>query len=442
MQTDSVPHDPDASAGPRYLVEGLRLAASDPGLQAHLAQVYGRDGAARPRCLCTADGCEMYVVRIAGVFHLKRMPGQGARHDWRCPSSEPPAQLSGLGQVLGAAVDDDPATGATTLKLGFSLSRVSRRPPAADSEGSATTATSSGSRLTLRGLLHLLWEDAGFNSWTPAMAGKRNWAVIRTHILAAARRKQSRGVALSESLYLPEPWEEARRDAIAQRRRETFLRVASAPKGPRRLLLLLGEVRRLEPGRYGHRLIVRHAPDVDFTIDDDLERALRRRFVTELSAWEAAEAARDHSVRLMVMGTFNVGLSGRPALEEVVLMTTTANWIPMEDAFDAEVIARLSASGRRFTRCLRYNLPASAPIACATGAEARGPVAYCIVRPAAAEDYEARLQRLIDETGVLSWTWRPAEGPPPSLDQTERPGPAAPKVAAPAFDPFGSGAGH
>lgn len=442
MQTDLLAPDGGAASGSCYLIGGLRLVASNRDFQGHLAQIYGRAGAARPRCLCTAEGAEMYVSRIAGVYHLKRMPGQGARHDWRCPSFEPPAHLSGLGHVLGGAVDDDPATGATTLKLGFSLSRVSRRPPSPDGEVGAATAASSGSRLTLRGLLHLLWEDAGFNSWTPAMAGKRNWAVIRSHVLAAARRKQSRGAVLSESLYLPEPWSEAQRDAIAQRRRETFLRVASAPKGPRRLLLLLAEVRRLEAARYGHRLVVRHAPDADFMIDEALNVSLRRRFATELSAWEAAEARGDRSVRLLVMGTFSVALSGRAALEEVVLMTATANWIPMEDAFDAEVIARLSASGRRFTRCLRYNLPASAPIACATGADARGPLAYCIVRPGSGDDYEARLHGLIDDARVASWTWRPAEGPPPPFDDIERGSEGDDRAPPPAFDPLASGGGH
>jgi len=55
----------------------------------------------------------MYVARLGEGFIVKRMPDTGSHHAPDCPSYEPPAELSGLGQVLGSAITEDPATGET-----------------------------------------------------------------------------------------------------------------------------------------------------------------------------------------------------------------------------------------------------------------------------------------------------------------------------------------
>ena len=442
-----MPPDPIHSVRPQYLVAGQRLSAGDPALQDFLEAAYrGRTLGERPRCLCTITGAEMYVTRIGGAFHLKRMPGHGVDHAWSCPSYAPPVELSGLGQVLGAAIQEDPLEGVTSLKLGFSLSKVGRRSPALTETGEAETATSSGSRLSLRGLLHYLWEEAGFNSWTPAMSGKRSWPVVRKFLLAGVERKRCRGTPLSESLFIPEPWDEARKVEIAARRRALFLKVASVRKTPRKLMLLLGEVRLIEPARYGHRLVVKHAPDVEFGLDDALVAAMQRRFETELSAWEAHPSARDRTGHLVVFGTFSVGLSGRPAMEELVLMSTTRQWIPIDDAFDSEVVERLTLGGYRFTRCLRYNLPSSKPLACAIVTDsAPEPTALYVVRPGVAETYEQLLDQVARGSGLQSWIWRPGEGAMPELPARGQLKPRPPRrtdtepMGGGGFDPFNGG---
>lgn len=428
---------------PRYLVAGQRLSAGDPVLQAYLEAAYReRSLVARPRCLCTASGAEMYVTRIGGAFHLKRMPGHGVDHAWSCASYAPPVDLSGLGQVLGAAIQEDLLDGTTSLKLGFSLAKVGRRSPALAETSEADAATSSGARLSLRGLLHYLWEEAGFNSWSPAMSGKRSWPVMRKYLLAGVERKRCRGAPLSESLFIPEPWDEARKDEIAARRRALFLTVASVRKTPRKLMLLLGEVRLIEPARYGHRLIVKHAPDVEFGLDDVLVAAMKRRFETELATWEAQLPGRDRAGHLMVFGTFSVGLSGRPAMEELVLMSTSRQWIPVDDAFDGELVERLTSAGYRFTRCLRYNLPSTKPLACAIVPESTPePTALYLVRPGVAETYEQLLDQIAQGSGMQSWIWRPGEGAMPDLPARGHPNPRRPQPSTePAggdFDPFG-----
>jgi hypothetical protein len=425
-----------------YLIGGVSVAADDARLQPLLAQSYGPGAAhGRPRCLCRKPHPELYISRIAGVFHLKRMPGTGGEHDPSCQSFEPPPELSGLGQVLGAAISEDPADGSTTLKLGFPLTKTGRRAASASEAVEDDDVTPSGARLTLRGLLHFLWEEAGFNRWTPAMQGKRNWGVVRRHLLMALDRKQACGAPLLEAVFIPEPWEETRKEEIAQRQRATLLRVASAGRGARRLLMLLGEVRLLEPGRYGHRLVLKHAPDVEFQLGDDLVRRLRRRFEAEFGFWEGQPGARDRPAgHLMAIGTFSVGLSGRPAIEALALMYVNPAWIPVEDAFDAEVIAQLIAGGVRFVRALRYNLPSTKPLACAVMLEtAPRPTALYIVRPAAGEVYERLLGDIVRASPLQTWIWRVADGIIPRLPIVDRPGArpfgGPPDATALAFDP-------
>jgi hypothetical protein len=71
----------------------------------------------------------MYVARLGASdgYIVKRMPDTGSHHAPDCPSYEPPAEVSGLGQVLGSAITEDPATGETTLKLDFPMSKMPGR---------------------------------------------------------------------------------------------------------------------------------------------------------------------------------------------------------------------------------------------------------------------------------------------------------------------------
>nr|WP_231711623.1 DUF1173 family protein [Xanthobacter dioxanivorans] len=60
-----------------------------------------------------------------------------------------------------------------------------------------------GSRLSLRALLHYLWEQAEFNRWRPAMTGRRNWAVLRKFLLEAAEGRPRRARRLRTSCSFP-----------------------------------------------------------------------------------------------------------------------------------------------------------------------------------------------------------------------------------------------
>jgi hypothetical protein len=98
----------------RYLINGRIFAADDPGLQEALARVHGTP--ARPRCLCVAEGVEMYVSKFS-EFVIKRMPDTGAEHHPTCPSYELPASESGLRSLGEAIIERSPE--GVELRLNF-----------------------------------------------------------------------------------------------------------------------------------------------------------------------------------------------------------------------------------------------------------------------------------------------------------------------------------
>ena len=109
----------------RYWIGQAIVEEDDAGFDAALAEAHRTRQ--RPVCLCCEKGAVMYIARIGDQFFTKRMPLSGPNHDPRCQSYEPPYELSGLGPLIGGAIQLDPASGMAALKLDFSLSKRGRR---------------------------------------------------------------------------------------------------------------------------------------------------------------------------------------------------------------------------------------------------------------------------------------------------------------------------
>ena len=196
----------------------------------------------------------MYVAKFADRHILKRMPDTGPQHDPSCDSYEPPYELSGFGHIAGSAIQENVEDGLTVLKLDFSLSKTGAKAAPSSGEGvEPGSVKTDGSKLSLRALLHYLWDQAEFDRWRPRMAGKRNWAVIRKYLLEAADGKTAKGKPLSDVLFIPEMFRFDHEAEITQRQ-TAFMTKAAVSDGKRRsLLMLIGEVRKsahpLRPSR-------------------------------------------------------------------------------------------------------------------------------------------------------------------------------------------------
>jgi Protein of unknown function (DUF1173) len=350
-----------------YEIGGQRFEASSRGFADAIADAHAAHH--RPRCMCIVDGVEMYVARVAGSnggFIVKRLPNTGSHHAPDCQAYEPPPEASGLGQVLGSAITEDPTTGETTLKLDFSMSKIAGRSAMPTAGGDSVSVTSSGTRLSLRGLLHYLWDQAELTRWQPGFAGKRTWGAVRKYLLLAAENKFARGDSLRSRLFIPELFSVDQRDAIKARRMAQWSPAIAAPGKPQHLMLLIAEVKEIVPARYGFNAVVKHVPDQAFALDEQLYRRLGRRFGSELALWGATK-----DIHMVMVATFGVCSSGVPAIVEMSLMPVTAQWLPIEDSFERQLVEHLVADGRAFIKGLRYNLPRDQCVATAALTDTR-----------------------------------------------------------------------
>ena len=353
----------------------------------------------------------MYIAQIGGQYIVKRMPLSGSEHDPSCPSYEPPDELSGLGVLMGSAIHVDPESGMSALKVGFSLMKIGTR--AAPSPGINTTDTIVGDtkKLSLRSLLHYLWHQAELTAWTSRWAGKRHWWNIRWHLIEAAGQMMVKGGTLSEILFIPEPFRATDKSAIEQRRNAALVPALPPKSGPRKLMILVGEVKDFAPTRSGHRLVVKHLPDFPLMLDEGLYRRLQRRFENELALWGVDDAS-----HLIAIATFGLSPAGLAVVEDMALMVVAENWVPYESAYEKKLVDALAKSRERSVKGLRYNLSAEKPTAAAVLQRPSQPVALYVVPPSADGVYQEALDDLIASRPEIDvWIWRTSEGDMPSL---------------------------
>lgn len=394
----------------RIRIGDIAVEVGDEPAEELLAGAYARRE--HPLCLCCPEGVAMYIARFGERHVLKRMPGTGPLHNVECDSYEPPSGLSGLVSVEGEAIVENVEDGTTALKLGFSLSKLAgRAAPAAGENMAASEAKADGARLSLKAMLHFLWDRAGFNRWRPAMAGRRNWAVLRKFLLEAASTSMTKGKPLSYSLYIPEMFDAKREDAIVRRRGELLSRAIHSDGKRRSLGIMIGEVKEIAPSRIGARLVVKHAPGFPFMLAEDVERRIRKTFANELALWDSNEES-----HLVAVATFGIGSAGVATVEAIALMTVNENWIPVETGYEAMLIERLTKGGASFVKSLRYNLPAAEPMASLFVTRAGGgSTALYLVPDGADAAFRERLEELIGESGMAAWVWDIGSGPMPGL---------------------------
>jgi hypothetical protein len=385
----------------------------------------------RPRCLCQPDaeghGVEMYVARLLDGYIVKRMPNTGSQHATTCPSYEPPADLSGLGQLLGTAILENPSTSETTLKLDFPMTKMPGRskPPPASSD--ARSVSCRGNKLTLRSLLHYLWDQAELTRWQPSFTGKRSWATVRRHLLRAAENKVVGGHPLLASLYIPEVFSVENKDAITARRLQQWKRSRPTSGSPQPLMLLIAEVKEIVAARYGHKAVIKHVPDQAFGLDDQLYRRLGRCFEQELALWSGVE-----NLHMLMIATFRMTDAGLPSVVELSLMPATAQWHLIEDHFDRQLVEKLVGEGRSFIQCLRFNAPASKVGVSASLTDCGSSTQFLfVVRQSSHRDEHGEyLERLVIDKGQQSWVWNAlveALPPFPCKDQSH--------IKSPPFEP-------
>jgi hypothetical protein len=358
-------------------------------------------------------GVEMYVARLR-QYVIKRLPNGGSRHHPSCDSFEPEDSLSGLGTLAGSAVLELDS-GRTELRVDFPWTR---RPGRSATHGVATDAGQVGSaarRMSLRAVMHFLFERAGFNRWTPAMAGRRNQGVVRKYLLEAAAAIDVAGGPLADRLFVPEAFNEAAKTEAARRRRQK-LAVLKPHSETIPLALLIGEFKAVEVVEEGRRVWIKHMPDAPLLIDNRLWERLARRYAPQFEARDADTGLR---VRLVIAALIKARRELTYEIDAASLMMTSEQWIPADGVHELPLIDALVREGRRFIKPLRYDAPSAEAFANALLVDV-GPELHPlhIVSPYMDERSQAAKRLAIERASPPAWVW-----------ETDRPMPALPRTA-------------
>ncbi len=339
----------------RLSIRGRILELGEPSLQDALAAVY--ETPERPRCLCVPGGVEMYVA-----FHrrylAKRMPDTGSQHHPACASFEPSPQQSGLGELVGDAVLE--SEGVVELRVDFAWSRqAGGRAPGGRLGEDPGEIEAPRRRMSLRALTHFLFERAGFNRWSPAMAGKRSQGVLHKYLQRAAEQVRAKGVVLAERLYVPEQFNEATHADAAQRRRER-LGVLRPHDGVAPLAVALAEFKAAEACPGGYRIWLKHMPDAPLLASAKTWERIARTYAAVL---EARDADHGQRVRAVITALIRARREHTYEIDTATLLLASEQWIPVEGVHELPLLQALVDAGRYFVKPLRYDARCAAAFA-------------------------------------------------------------------------------
>lgn len=401
--------------GQRFLINGRMYTWRDAALQEALARIYNTPD--RARCMCKHGGIDMYVAKHR-LYVVKRMPGTGGQHHATCSSYEPEYGQSGLGQLMGQSIIER-SPDCVELHVDFPLARAPGRAIASSVPQGLAEISATRHRMSLRAVMHFLFERAGLNRWYPAMEGKRTQAVLHRYLLDAAEEIETKGVRLSDRLYVPEQFREQQKAEIAQRRR-IRLAVLRAPEDDIRfkMALVIGEYKCDEPSPFGRKVWIRHMPDAPLFIDASAWERLKRRCG---DLFEARDADTKTKQRLVMCALIYAKREHVYQIDAVTVMLTTENWIPLEGIHEADFIQALTEQRRRFVKPLRYDARTAAAFPNAllldTGAK---PTPLHVVSTLMDPNDRTAKERALKAESVTAWVWH-----------TDRPMPPLPESAVP-----------
>lgn len=358
--------------------------------QAILQECYKKS--LRPICACYPEKkIELYIAKVGEIYVLKRMPNTANEHHFNCTSYEPPSELSGLGEVMGEAIKID-AEGNSVLKFDFSLSKSdSSKQAPTPSDTPSDTIKSETNKLTLKGTLDYLLEEAHLNKYHAGM--RKNWFQFRKALKIALNDKRNKKSDLQQLVYIPEYYDQTKHSEIESRRKEELSELKAKGK-TRPLKIFIGVIKSFEPARFdGGRLILKHAPTMHLFLDAKMNKQVNKRFEKEL------EQAHYHDdINLLAIGTFGYTDSGIAKVEEISIVTLNSHWLPFDSLDEKELLDRLAEERRSFIKCLRYNLSKKIPIANVVLTDTQPPTAFYLINSETEQPYIDEIKELISQS--------------------------------------------
>jgi hypothetical protein len=352
----------------------------------------------------------MYLAQH-GDLVIKRMPQTGRLHRASCPSFEPEPGTSGLGELLGDAIIENDS-GEVELKTAFPLERQAGRGGLRiERAGEPGAVSAPRRRISLRALLHFLYDRAGFNRWYPAMEGRRSHAVVRHHLLGAADGVTLKGGRLRDRLFIPEQFKVSEAQEIAGRRRQ-HLAALCAWDGEQQFksAILVGQFTAFESTAHGCRVLVKHMPDAPLRIDPKVWQGAVRSYGTTL---QALDADIERKPRVLMAALIHAKREHVYEIHSLTLMLATQEWLPLEGLHELPLVERLVQERRAFLKPLRFDAKTWAAfpnfLLLDTGSE---PTPLHVVSPFMSGSERSTKDKAVNALGEEAWVWRIESGLP------------------------------
>ncbi len=327
VRLGGVVFEPDHHSGPRW----QDVLASQYALGAH------------GLCGCAGRGSKRLAIRAykTGAFGLARFPNSGEEHATSCSFYAASPEKSGR-QCYGSTVLSEGNDGLLrmSLSLGLSLSEPSLSPQLGLDQRSGRSQP----RMSLLGLLHLLWQEADLHTWWPRMEGKRNLGLVAYLLRKSASSIKCGRDLLSEHLLIGAMKQEGgpavrSHFALAASRDWRLLVPLVLPRWTAQAqeAFSAGEITGKPFFGLPH-----------LRIEPALWNATMKRFSGALGHWRNGGTT-------VALAQVEPVANDRARIVAMAMMAVTADWIPVESSYEQQVADTLVARKRAFNKPLRYD---------------------------------------------------------------------------------------
>lgn len=294
----------------------------------HQAALQSARESGHVQCMCTHKNLRLIVKNRAGKLHLAAWPGQAHLHNQLCPF------------FTAEGVNSKTAT-PTADSMEH---QKCRRTP----EQTSDPEQSSDVRLWF--VLHELWEKSLMNRWVPSW--RRDWSMVRRHLIKASMDIAINGTALASRIYLPQVFTPARREEINREWLSFSKPLRDCPRGSgvTESAFVLGVVAEVVKDSRGYWLRLQNHREEFFVSSQmwlNLSK-LSRRGWSEISNGSIPKGRVVTLLRIEAMSNLHF------AAADCVLMRVTDKYIPSNLDFEDVVIRLLLENQRSFLRPLSY----------------------------------------------------------------------------------------
>ena len=167
----------------------------------------------------------------------------------------------------------------------------------------------------------------------------------------------------------------------------------------------------------GHKVWLKHMPDVPLFIDARAWERIERAYGSML---EARDADTKTKLRVVICALIYAKREHTYQIDTASFMLTTENWIPIEGIHETDLIQALTEQRRRFVKPLRYDARSTAAfpnvLLLDTGAK---PTPLHVLSASMAAKDRAVKDKVVKAQGETTWVWS-TDKPIPRLPQVVR----------------------